>query len=225
MNTKSLLVGLSKEILNRKYMLRAPTIGRCMYPFFREKDNLICILITVPEIQVGDIVIHSRFDALYAHRVTRKYKKNGKIIVITKGDALAYFDIPLKEEDILGKAISIEKNSGTINLETRTWRIINYIIAIYSLSTGLIYQKLCSIKRKLLKNKNNRFIIFASKILRFSIFLPPTVFINFIFSSLHKNSNPNSNLILRQTPIHFCPPNRMPETQNTQRQQYNRKYY
>jgi hypothetical protein len=118
---------------------------------------------------------------LYAHRVTRKYKKNGKIIVITKGDAFAYFDIPLKEEDILGKAISIEKNSGTINLETRTWRIINYIIAIYSLSTGLLYQKLCPIKRTLLKNRNNHFINLTAKILRFSIFIPPKGFIKFIF--------------------------------------------
>ena len=177
-NNKILLMESSKEVLDRGYTLRAPIIGTCMHPFFIEKDIIIGKSILTPEMHIGDIIIYTPGDVMKAHRVIRKYKKNDKTVVITKGDNILDFDIPLNENKILGKVISIEKpGESVINLETRTWRIINYIIAIYSLSTGLIYRKLWLTKRIFIGNRNSRLINFIAKILRFIIFVPLKLFV------------------------------------------------
>lgn len=186
-NNKILLMESSKEVLDRGYILRAPIIGTCMHPFFIEKDIIIGKSILTPEMHIGDIIIYTPGDVMKAHRVIRKYKKNDKTVVITKGDNILDFDIPLNENKILGKVISIEKpGESVINLETRTWRIINYIIAIYSLSTGLIYRKLWLTKRIFIGNRNSRLIKFIAKILRFIIFVPLKLFVNLFVWSVCK---------------------------------------
>lgn len=177
MNTSVLLTELSREILSKKHMLRSPISGVCMYPFLADKDVLMCKSITVPELQIGDVIIYATFNGLMVHRLIRKHRKDDKIILITKGDAYTSFDNPLKEEDVLAKVISIKKNNGSIYLETKIWRLINYIIAVYSLSTGLLFEKLSFFNEKIVKNHRNCLVNLASKIFQFSIFLPLRLFI------------------------------------------------
>ena len=179
-NTNRALVELSVKILNDKKCIRGRLKGKSMNPIISNNEIITIKPVSADDIMVGDIIAF-KSNLIVTHRLIRKYRNGDKRIIVTKGDSSRDFDIPTKGENILGRLISIEKHNGVvINLETRTWRIINYIIAIYSLSTGLLYQNLCSIKRTLLKNRNNRFINLTSKILRFSIFIPPKVFIYFI---------------------------------------------
>lgn len=149
--------------------------GHSMYPFLYLNDKVLVKKGIFKNLKKGDIIVFYRIKNLVIHRIV-KIKKNN---IITKGDKSTRLDLPIRASDLLGKVVLIKNKK--INIETRTWQIINYIVAIYSLSTGLIYQKVCSIKRTFIGNRNNCFINFASKNLRFFIFLPPKLFINFIF--------------------------------------------
>jgi hypothetical protein len=52
--------------------------------------------------QVGEVVLFERQEAIVAHRVVGRRRRDGREQLIVKGDAEAYFDPPIAHDDILG---------------------------------------------------------------------------------------------------------------------------
>lgn len=181
MNMKNIIrntyIELAKDAITNNLSLWLKVSGRSMSPTIKSGEKILIKLVELEQIKIGDIVVYKTNDKLISHRIIFI----GHLRFTIKGDSELVWR-SCDYNSILGKIVSIEKHDGRIiNLETRTWRVMNYIIAIYSLSTGLFYQKLCSIKRTLSRKKKIHFINFISKTIRISIFFPLKLFINFIF--------------------------------------------
>ena len=173
-------IKLVKDAIANNFSLCIIVSGRSMLPTIETGEKILIRSVRSEQIKIGDIVVYETNNKIISHRIV----SSGPLRFMIKGDHELVWRT-YNHDCILGKVISIEKHDGCIiNLETRTWRIINCIFAIYSLSTGLIYQKLCIIKKNLLKNKNNYFLNFTSKIFCASIFIPPKSLIYFL--SVHK---------------------------------------
>jgi hypothetical protein len=55
----------------------------------------------------GDIVLYTREDRLYAHRVVEKIDDGEGILLLTRGDTLAENDPPVSAAELLGRVASI----------------------------------------------------------------------------------------------------------------------
>lgn len=116
--------------------------GWSMIPAFREGDKLVLAL--NKDVRVGDIIIFNREGDLIAHRLMRSFKDE----YLTKGDSLWYFDPLVKKNDILGKVTGIKRADRIINLESKKWIALNYLISLYSYLVGILTHRMSSIKRK-----------------------------------------------------------------------------
>lgn len=174
------LVDISVKILNDNMSIRGRLKGNSMYPLIKNDEIIKVKPLKENDLTVGDIVVFKADTLITVHRFLKEHASNGTIIT-TKGDSNMFFDPPNQKIDIIGKVISVEKSTGTIiNLETRTWYVTNYIIAIYSFLTGIIYQKIYYIQNIVFKKRNNCFTNFFFKLTRLLVLLILRLFINLI---------------------------------------------
>jgi len=101
----------SRELLQGQVM-RLRSLGGSMIPSLREGD--LVTVVPAKTCRVGDIVLYNRGDSLIMHRVLAKFADK----IITKGDAAARLDPPLNLGDILGRAVSYERQGKKFSLNS-----------------------------------------------------------------------------------------------------------
>lgn len=139
---------LAKEILKRGNCVRIPTIGRSMFPLI---SNIILIEpATAKNIKSGDIVVYSAGESMIAHRLVRKITRNGKEILLTKGDTFVDSSEVLPE-NVIGKVIEIEKWGIRLNLKKGAGKFINTICSSASPFLSRAYPVLRDCKHSFIK--------------------------------------------------------------------------
>jgi len=102
--------------------------GNCMSPLIRDGD--VVITIPVPAPRAGDILAISGPSPV-VHRLL-KITDDG--LIQTKADATWTLDPPSTRDDIQGKVIAIiRKKSKPVLMDGWLWRMVNFLIAGYSL--------------------------------------------------------------------------------------------
>jgi signal peptidase I len=108
----------SIEKLQREEVSHFRSYGNSMKPFIREGD-LVEVLSYAPGslIRIGDIILARAARGLVMHRVIKKLTKNGRLCLVTQGDAAFYPDPSIYPEDILGKVIGVKRNGKRIRFD------------------------------------------------------------------------------------------------------------
>jgi signal peptidase I len=113
---------LITELLQDGYSVNFSAPGHSMYPTIMANENILVAPIDPAAVRMGDIILYRTNGSLIAHRVTLINKMNKDAInpfpdwsFILKGDASATYDEPVKDEQVLGKVISIERNGCSID--------------------------------------------------------------------------------------------------------------
>lgn len=117
-----------KEILAEGNDLQVKTFGFSMFPFIKFGDLITIRTLKDTQPQIGDLIIFIINDKFVLHRLTKK-KYSGEYIFQTKGDCAFYFDEPINESQIIGKAVKIKRNEKIINLESKKYKILNYFLS------------------------------------------------------------------------------------------------
>ena len=156
---------LSQVIIDKKYKIRVSIIGESMYPLLQTHDTIIIAPAKISDLLYGDIIVYTRGENLICHRIIKKFKTDNNITLITKGDNSLNLDLPLLEDNIIGKVIEIEIQNRKICLNCISWRIFNNIIATYSVLFLFAYRGMFSLKKSIMGDRNNHFTRFGSKIL------------------------------------------------------------
>ncbi len=134
------LLKLSGDLLNRGTSIRFQAKGFSMRPFIREEDFITVSPIENSSISIGDVVFFvSADDQIIVHRVIRKYKKDGRVTLVVKGDASFGSPENVDIQNILGKVVAIERNGRERRLDTKLYRIIGLFFAGISPFNRWIY--------------------------------------------------------------------------------------
>lgn len=149
--TKNKTVGsltLAREILKRGNCVRIPTLGRSMFPLI---SNIVLIEpTTVKNIKCGDIVVYSAGERMIAHRLIRKISKDGKNILLIKGDTFVDSS-EVSPENVIGKVIEVEKWGIKLNLKKGAWKLINILCSRASPILPIAYPILRDCKHSIAK--------------------------------------------------------------------------
>ena len=127
---------LAKEILKKGHCVRIPTLGRSMFPLI---SSIIHIEpATAEEIRIGDIVVYGSEENMVAHRLAKKITKEGKEILVVKGDAWLGSSEVLPE-NVMGRVIKVEKWGIQLNLNKGIGKTIDIICRCIAPFTSRLY--------------------------------------------------------------------------------------
>ena len=101
-----------------------------MSPFIKNGDCLVIKPESAGGIKIGDIIIFK--NPWGAYIVHRFIKKHGQATLLTRGDNMPRYDIPVAIENIMGRVIQIENQRRMLNLTGWPNRIFARFIALFS---------------------------------------------------------------------------------------------
>ena len=103
---------LAGEIVRNFGEVRLRVSGTSMMPSLLPGDLLSVQRASVSEISSGEIVLCSREERLFAHRVVARWGSPGEPLLITRGDRLNHNDPPVCSPELLGRVTSIQRGRG-----------------------------------------------------------------------------------------------------------------
>ncbi len=100
-------------------------------------DLILAKPVSAKSLRFGDLVVVKgrqgrEFPRKIVHRYLGKFRKNGRLFLITRGDAQVFFDEPVPQERLLGKVFMVRRSHGWISLEAWWSRAIHVPIGAYS---------------------------------------------------------------------------------------------
>lgn len=127
-----------------------------MRPFIRDGDFIVVSRIENSSMKTGDVALYfTAKNKIIVHRVIKKYKKNGRMTLVIKGDASFGSPEKVDMQNVLGKVVAIERNGRERRLDTKLYRIIGLFFAGLSPFSRWIYPI-----GSILKHKGRRFLVF-----------------------------------------------------------------
>lgn len=112
---------LAETILQQGNCIRFRAEGRSMWPSIRSGD-IIKVSPDTDDITVGDIILYrSRENTAVVHRVVKRDSRN----ILTRGDSSLDLDMPIINEQVLGKVVEIEKRG--LHIRYILSEILHYI--------------------------------------------------------------------------------------------------
>ena len=112
-----LVLSVASEVLRTSGRLRFAALGASMVPTIFPGDILIIRRETAGSAQCGNVVLCSRAGRFCAHRLVAKQEQDGRLSLVTRGDALRENDPPLAESELLGLVTTVIRGRKRIELD------------------------------------------------------------------------------------------------------------
>jgi len=116
--------GLAEEVVRGFGEVRLRVFGTSMAPSILPGDLVLIQRANLEEISPGDVVLFLQKGRLFVHRVVaRKIAATAgrpeESCLITRGDRLRHEDPPVSSSELLGRVVSIERDTRKVELVAR----------------------------------------------------------------------------------------------------------
>jgi Peptidase S24-like len=112
----SVQIDLAGEVLRKFGEVRFVARGCSMIPSIYPGDLLTVRSHAIADARQGQIVLCLREGRFWAHRIIRKWRDGNRVVLATRGDALAQEDPSLDENQLLGRVVSIVRYGKAVDL-------------------------------------------------------------------------------------------------------------
>jgi signal peptidase I len=143
---------LAEEVVRSFGEVWLRVLGTSMAPSILPGDLVFVQRAGLDEISLGEIVLFSRDDRWFAHRVVSRGSAPKSSCLITRGDRLGQDDPPVMPSQLIGRVVSIQRGRRQFapSTEVRGWkRLILSVLRVSDLAT-YAYLRLLSWARELL---------------------------------------------------------------------------
>lgn len=126
--TNEEFLSLGKEALDKGETLRIAPIGGSMYPFIRSGDAVRIVSTAGRAPKYADIVLCvGESGRPLIHRITGRRKLPGGTGFVVKGDAANSPDGVIREKDVIGKVVAIEKGGDVRPVDKGIFRVASIV--------------------------------------------------------------------------------------------------
>jgi len=151
--------------------------GSSMLPLITPGSMVKIEPLPAKKIRLGDIIAFRRSSHLVVHRVLKKYYHKRNLFFLEKGDSNPRAGI-VKEKNVLGKVVKVERGEKFVSLDSDTWRLINYLVVRYGLVVNYAFKRLSSRREDSQDGKENLLVKTAPNIWpTFLYFLPKAIIV------------------------------------------------
>jgi len=119
LDRSKVFIDLATNVLRSGYRLRFRAEGGSMWPTICLGEAVIVEPITATEVKLTDIVLYRTGRGLIGHRVVGIASRDGKRVLLTRGDADQGAGEPVVAEQILGRLVAVERDGRCIALAGR----------------------------------------------------------------------------------------------------------
>jgi hypothetical protein len=113
------LLDIAAQILSKGCGVRIRARGWSMYPFIKHGDVIEVEPVEASLVRIGDIILCcDDEDRLVAHRVVKRSSRDPQATLVTKGDWTPRMDRLVYPEQVLGRAVAVERRGKRIRLNT-----------------------------------------------------------------------------------------------------------
>lgn len=140
---------LLADVLRSGGTVTLRVFGGSMWPWLRSGDALSVRREDAARIHPGEVVLFVREGRLFAHRVIRKIARDGRAVLITKGDALPRADAPLDARELLGRVFHVRRAGREFALDSPQRRALGRAAAFVTHSSRFWYPLARALKRAL----------------------------------------------------------------------------
>jgi len=109
---------LAGEVLRSFGSLHFPAIGRSMVPTIWPGDTLVVKSVVADQVNIGDVIVSGQRGILRGHRVIGIEGGAKSRQWITQGDALPAPDLPVFENELLGRVTYVIRDGRLIPMPT-----------------------------------------------------------------------------------------------------------
>jgi len=95
-----------------------------------------------------DIILFENSEALVSHRVIKLLRRNGKTLILQKGDAGANAGV-IDPKSIQGKVVAVEKNGSVLRFDQGRLGFLNHILGLRNSYAYQFDQQFIALKQKL----------------------------------------------------------------------------
>lgn len=108
-------VELFKSTIQKDGYIILPSMGNSMYPLIQQGNLCRFVSCRLGELKKGEVVLYySKTGQIIAHRFVEMKSMNDMNYYYLKGDTNLGFDAPIKEHQIIGKLVSIQKGDRNV---------------------------------------------------------------------------------------------------------------
>jgi len=125
--------------LHSQNCARFRVYGSSMRPWLRGGEVVEVRREEPAKVRRGDVVAFTRGGGLFVHRVIGKRQRDGRILLITKGDAFPEADAPVREEEYLGRVTRVASGGRVLSTESPAQRAFAQLAARVSASARWWY--------------------------------------------------------------------------------------
>ncbi|MEW6735958.1 MAG: signal peptidase I, partial [Acidobacteriota bacterium] len=112
--------------LSKKRPFRLQVSGNSMNPNICDGDYVTVEPTPSQKIRTGDIILLASIsNTALVHRITKIEERNGVAVLITRGDAANYQDVPIPFSHVLGRVTLIERKDKLVNLNNPLHRLLS----------------------------------------------------------------------------------------------------
>ncbi|MFA6216205.1 MAG: S26 family signal peptidase [Candidatus Omnitrophota bacterium] len=122
---------LFSEALQKNQGSWARVTGKSMVPVLKENDLVSISPCLLSQLHYGDIVVFKRQNSLISHRVIKKARRNGELLVMAKADTGFSLETFIGSKELLGKVTLVKKDKGVVCLDTWNARIFGLCLAFF----------------------------------------------------------------------------------------------
>jgi len=124
---------LGSEFLRLGKSIRFQAHGNSMQPLVRDGDILLLEPVLQKKVKVGDIILCApQPDVVVVHRVIRRKTKSNKTSFLVQGDHVGRPDGWISSQKIYGRAVKIERDPNSIDINFPVMRILGWMALIRS---------------------------------------------------------------------------------------------
>jgi len=110
---------LAAQVLRSWGSLRVRVSGTSMLPALWPGDILNIRSCNFEQTQCGELVLYSRDERFFVHRVVRKLHSSRERLLITRGDCMSQDDPAVPETNLLGRVIAIDRHDTILSPTNR----------------------------------------------------------------------------------------------------------
>jgi len=120
---------LEREVLERGGSFRFRARGWSMMPFVHPGDVLLVERVDPARLRPGAIIVFHRAGTTNTvHRLIRKVERDGRVVLIARGDNLNRPDEPIGAEQVLGRVVEIHRDGQRIRLDTGPGHLLGLLV-------------------------------------------------------------------------------------------------
>jgi hypothetical protein len=123
------------SLLDSNQCVRFRPAGSSMSPFIRDGETVIVNPCHARRLRFGDIILYTlpglADSSMRIHRIVGRGRRNGRDVLLTRGDSLAEVDAPVGMWQVLGRISSIEKGGWVLRLDRPLGKAINLVWSMF----------------------------------------------------------------------------------------------